>query len=68
MVDYTPYLRVTKDRYIWWRLEDAIRLGAGFHPFADDHAVLATELRIEQSGNSKRTNFNRRFQRRPFEY
>lgn len=47
--EYASYLRVTKDGYIWWRLEDAIRLGAGFHPFADDHAVLVTELRASNN-------------------
>ncbi len=32
MVDYTPYLQVTEHGQIWWRLEDAARLGAGFQP------------------------------------
>lgn len=43
--DFGPYLNVTDDGYIWWPLKDAIRLGAGFRPFVDDHAVLETELR-----------------------
>lgn len=42
---FAPYLDVTDDGYIWWLLKDAIRLGAGFRPFADNHAVLETELR-----------------------
>jgi hypothetical protein len=42
---FGPYLNVTDDGYIWWPLKDAIRLGAGFRPFADNHAVLETELR-----------------------
>ncbi len=45
MSEYAPYLVVTDDGYIWWSLKEAIRLGAGYRPFADDHAVLATELR-----------------------
>lgn len=45
MSKYAPFLRVTDDGYIWWLLKDAIRLGAGFRPFADDHAVLEAELR-----------------------
>jgi hypothetical protein len=43
--DFSPYLDVTHDGYIWWLREDAIRLGAGFSPFSDDHDVLQTELR-----------------------
>lgn len=43
--DFGPYLDVTDDGYIWWLLKDAIRLGAGYRPFVDDHAVLETELR-----------------------
>lgn len=43
--DFGPYLAVTDDGYIWWLLKDAIRLGAGFRPFVDDHAVLEPELR-----------------------
>ena len=45
MTEFEPYLHVTDDGYIWWPLNDAIRLGAGYRPFADDHAVLETELR-----------------------
>lgn len=30
MLDYSPYLRVTKDGYIWWRLEDADSLWRRF--------------------------------------
>ncbi|GEM_PF-1010386 len=42
---FGSYLNVTDDGYIWWPLKDAIRLGAGFRPFADNQAVLETELR-----------------------
>jgi hypothetical protein len=28
-IDYTPYLGESEDGRIWWRLEDAIKLGAG---------------------------------------
>lgn len=45
MTRFEPYLHVTDDGYIWWPLKDAIRLGAGYRPFADDQAVLETELR-----------------------
>lgn len=45
MTDYEPFLRVTEDGCIWWVLMDAIRLGAGYLPFRDDHKTLITELR-----------------------
>lgn len=45
MTDYEPFLRVTEDGCIWWVLMDAIRLGAGYLPFRDDHKTLVTELR-----------------------
>ncbi len=45
MTGFEPYLHVTSDGCIWWPLEDAIRLGAGYRPFADDQAVLKSELR-----------------------
>ncbi|MDX9834749.1 MAG: hypothetical protein RBT36_05965 [Desulfobulbus sp.] len=43
--DYEPFLHVTEDGCIWWVLMDAIRLGAGYLPFRDDHKTLITELR-----------------------
>lgn len=43
--DYASLLRVTEDGHIWWLLEDAIRLGAGYLPYADDRTALNTELR-----------------------
>ena len=45
MTKFEPYLQVTDDGRIWWPLKDAIRLGAGYRPFADDDAVLNPELR-----------------------
>ena len=45
MTKFEPYLHVTNDGFIWWLLKDAIRLGAGYRPFADDQAALETELR-----------------------
>ena len=45
MTDYEPFLRVTEDGCIWWVLMNAIRLGAGYLPFRDDHKTLITELR-----------------------
>lgn len=44
-VDYTPYLGESEDGRIWWRLEDAIKLGAGFIPRADDSQTLVPVLR-----------------------
>lgn len=44
-VDYTPYLGESEDGRIWWRLEDAIKLGAGFTPRADDSQNLVPVLR-----------------------
>lgn len=44
ITDYDAFLRVTEDGHIWWLLEDAIRLGAGYLPVRDDHQMLATKL------------------------
>ncbi len=43
--DYESFLRVTEDGRIWWRRQDAIRLGAGFLPFCDDNRQLEPRLR-----------------------
>ena len=56
MTKFEPYLHVANDGAIWWPLNDAIHLGAGFRPFADDHAVLETELR----GPNQRVRANER--------
>lgn len=45
MTNFEPYLHVASDGYIWWPLNDAIRLGAGYRPVADDSAGLNPELR-----------------------
>lgn len=45
MTKFEPYLHVTDDGCIWWPLKDAIRLGAGYCPLAEEHAVPETELR-----------------------
>lgn len=35
--DYSPYTRVLEDGKVWWRLEDAIKLAAGYLPVRDDN-------------------------------
>ena len=45
IVDYSPYLSVHKDGSIWWRREDAIKLGAGYLPICDDRHNLNPVLR-----------------------
>lgn len=45
MTKFEPYLHVASDGAIWWPLNDAIRLGAGYRPVADDSAGLNPELR-----------------------
>lgn len=56
MSDYASYLRVTDDGHIWWPLQDAIRLAAGFRPYVDDRATLEPELRAP----NKKTKANER--------
>jgi hypothetical protein len=43
-IDYTPFLHVLEDGSIWWRLEDAIKLGAGYVPTRDDARNLNSAL------------------------
>ena len=35
-VDFSPYLRIQKNGRIWWRLMDAVKLGAGYVLMRDD--------------------------------
>lgn len=46
-VDYTPYLQAAEDGHIWWLIEDAIRLGAGFLPVCDDNRQLEPRLKAQ---------------------
>jgi hypothetical protein len=52
--NYESFLRVTEDGHIWWPLEDAIRLGAGYRLYSDDNLTLEPELRA--TNNRARTN------------
>lgn len=42
--NYAEFLKVQDDGHIWWPLQDAIRLGAGFVPACDDHWQLEPQL------------------------
>ncbi len=44
-IDYSPFLHVSENGSIWWRTEDAIKLGAGYLPIRDDKHNLAPVLR-----------------------
>lgn len=44
-IDYSQFLHAADDGRIWWRLEDAIKLGAGYLPVCDDERNLVPVLR-----------------------
>ena len=44
-VDFSDYLRVQNDGGIWWRLVDAVKVGAGYVSVRDDDENLVTTLR-----------------------
>lgn len=37
-VDYSPFLHVSDDGAIWWRVGDALKLGAGYVPVGSHHS------------------------------
>jgi len=43
--DYSCFLHAGEDGHIWWRLEDAIKLGAGYIPVKNDDHNLVPVLR-----------------------
>ncbi len=43
--DCSPFLHADEDGRIWWRLEDAIKLAAGYSPVRNDDHNLAPVLR-----------------------
>ena len=44
ILDYTSLIHAAEDGRIWWRLEDAIKLGAGYLPVRDDERNLVAVL------------------------
>lgn len=48
-IDYSPFLHVLEDGIIWWRLEDAIKLGAGYVPVRDNERNLNPVLRAKNN-------------------
>lgn len=48
-IDYAPFLRADSDGHIWWRLEDAIKLAAGYVPVRDDNHDLIPALRAPKN-------------------
>lgn len=48
-VDYSPFTNTLENGSIWWRLEDAVKLGDGYLPVRDDQKSLTTELRAESN-------------------
>lgn len=53
-IDYSPFLNVLEDGSIWWPLDDAVKLGAGYLPIRDDDLNLIPVLRAPN--NRVRTN------------
>ena len=48
-IDYSPFLHVLENGQLWWRLEDAIKLGAGYLPIRDDEQNLNPVLRAKNN-------------------
>ncbi|MBL8519709.1 MAG: hypothetical protein JNK75_03470, partial [Betaproteobacteria bacterium] len=51
MTAFDSFLHVTQSGRIWWRLEDAIKLGAGFEPISDASKQVAV---LSASSNQQR--------------
>ena len=43
-LDYSEYLLKADDGHVWWRMEDAHKLGAGYVPFRDRHRNQSVKL------------------------
>lgn len=48
-IDYSPYIYVLPDGSIWWRLEDAVKLGAGYLPVRENDRNLIPVLRAQNN-------------------
>lgn len=48
-IDYAPFLHVLPDGSIWWPLEIAAKLGAGFLPLRDDAHNLVPTLQAQNN-------------------
>jgi len=55
--DYTSFLRVSEDGHIWWTMQNALRLGAGYLPVSDEDRGVTCELRApsDQAQVNERT-------------
>lgn len=49
IIDYSPFLHFLENGSLWWRLEDAIKLGAGYLPVRDDEQNLNPVLRAKNN-------------------
>lgn len=49
VIDYSPFLHFLENGSLWWRLEDAIKLGAGYLPVRDDEKNLNPVLRAKSN-------------------
>ncbi len=49
IIDYSQFLHFLENGSIWWRLEDAIKLGAGYLPVRDDEQNLTPVLRAKNN-------------------
>ena len=54
ITDYESLLRVTEGGHIWWLLEDALRLGAGFIPVREDDN--GATVKLQAPDDDARTN------------
>jgi hypothetical protein len=44
MTDFSEFLLLGPNGRVWWRLQDAFKLGAGFVPRRDDHVAMTSQL------------------------
>lgn len=49
IIDYSQFLHFLENGSLWWRLEDAIKLGAGYLPVRDDEQNLNPVLRAKNN-------------------
>lgn len=49
-IDYAPYLNTAVDGRVWWRLEDAVRLSAGYLPVIADACTVGRPLTAPHNG------------------
>lgn len=49
IIDYSQFIHFLENGILWWRLEEAIKLGAGYLPVRDDEQNLNPVLRAKNN-------------------